>query len=204
MGPSLTFSDRVRAMCGAVTARDIAAGAVPWLTPELLATPLAWERLSEWIRDGGLTRPEPDVARALHYFGDAEMLDHVVSVAETIAPPVRDFVLANLSIVGSGWSTLGWIAPAPARRPVLVVLCGRGRDAVLLRRTIAHEFAHGWLESYGDGSCELRPTAHVIELQREVAATNSEWSEQERTFRRRVEFRADQLADKWCPRGSRL
>lgn len=137
---------RLALLAGTVTGRQFYAGPARWLSRELVRTEAAIGRLREWCIGGGLERPEPDVRRAVRFFGDESMLPIVVEALEMMAPPARAFVLQRCATYGTGWDTRGWTGPQPRPADRIILLSGARRDIGSIRLTALHEFAHAWLE----------------------------------------------------------
>jgi hypothetical protein len=176
----VTLSDRYELLAGAVSYRELAAGAVPWLVPALTATEPARARLRAWAEAGGLTRA-PDVNLELAYLGDPAGRPIVVRTLAQIAPPARDRVLAGDWVLGIGRTWRGCVTTAPAFPPPdqsealqLIVVTVALPDEEL-QALIAHEVAHHWLEPGCSPSVAAMPTAERVERRETVLRYAAEW-----------------------------
>ncbi len=135
---------------------------------------------------------------SLQFHGDEPMFTLAVDALAGLVPdPVRRFVLEEIAIVASGWSTRGWTAPLglvhPDRRPrsYVIVLSGIERDAEAVTLVLLHEVAHNWESS---PRCAVTPLASGRQA---LAALAREQAWPALATRADSEHRADTLALAW-------
>jgi len=142
---NLSLEERHAVLPG-VPARCLVHG-MPWLRGPLVSTEHAIARLRAWVAGGGLQRPAPDIRKALPLYGDTEVLPAVIVALELMAPPARDYVLQEATILAAGWGTLAWTGGTPlGSRPHVIVISAHARNLAAVSRLMLHEAAHCWLE----------------------------------------------------------
>jgi hypothetical protein len=119
------------------------------LVPQLLALDGGAQRMAEWAPRVGPDEPPVELKRRLRQtlavYGDGHMADVVIStLATTVPPAVREFVLAELALVLVGWDSGAWTTRLGLRGSQLVVISGTGLDADALALLLCHEVVHGW------------------------------------------------------------
>jgi hypothetical protein len=124
-----------------------------WMSVEMIATDAARAKLTAWIA----RTPEPwmapapaDVLSAFYFVGSVEMAQVVAAVIAILPPPVAEFVMHRVALVGVGVGIAGFCGPHVSResRPFFVALsaCGVTGSLAYLQGLTAHELAHAWLK----------------------------------------------------------
>lgn len=145
----MTFADRIALLRGAMTARDIAHGAAPWLTDTLVITAPARARLQRWAAAGG----PPADRSAVCCVGPDPINDLLQSTLARIPEPVAEHVVRHCVVAVVGRRTAGWamVLPRPAHEPseaphlVTITAHDADRTPEEVAARLAHECAHSWL-----------------------------------------------------------
>jgi len=195
---NLSLQEKADLFGGVVTARQLVNGAVPWFCQELVETESAQARLRQWAASGGMARtfPPARIREELRYYGDPRMLPAVIDAVASVPPPVRDFVLEEVALLGIGWVHIGRTFLAPFEGQRMIILSGASHDETRIGRLVLHELAHAWLESPALGEvATCLPAAGLENV--DALARDEGWLDDAFRWRRAKENRADALARQW-------
>jgi len=189
MTPGVSLESRHALLGGRVSLRALCAGACQWLTPALVITQAARERLAAWVESGGLERT-PDLSR-LPVYGDARVLPAITAAFTALPPPVAELMVRDVAVFVAGRETHGWTGAAPGR-PRVVLLAGDRPDAVVAE-TFLHEAAHVWCEEWGT---QAPTSARFASITAQAHAAN--YSPRLAPITHIAETRAINLASAWA------
>ena len=119
--------------------------------PLLTCTPHARARLEAWrLSPIRLPATEEWIRENILFYGDATMLDPVLTAFLCMPEPVREYVLGECAFLGVGRDTYAWTGSSNFvdqngnHRPRIIVLSGADRHAAGLVRAALHEASHVW------------------------------------------------------------
>jgi hypothetical protein len=188
-----------------LTPRQRQAALPSWLSPELVATPMARENLSTFGRRHLAPQPSPTVTEVLSRIwalGDEEI---ALAIAEVLVdgrvpPPVRDYGIERVTWIGVGRLVAGFCASSNLSpsdgtpRPRLIVLT----DHRPFDNLVIHELAHAWTVrecTHNAGAVWQSAVVHSsisrvpLERRESVIAVQREYG--------RMEDVADRLSGRW-------